>query len=47
MAVPDLPIALSMAAVSSPAGFGVGVCAESVEKRTNAMDEAEIMLRMI
>jgi hypothetical protein len=32
-----------MAAVSRPAGFGAGGCAESVEKRTTV----EIMLRMI
>ena len=42
IAVPDLPIALSMAAVSRPAGFGVGVCAKRVEIRTNV----EIMLRI-
>ena len=45
--VPDLPIALSMAAVSRPDGLAGGVCAASVQKRTNAMDEAEIMVRMI
>jgi hypothetical protein len=36
-------MALSIAAVSRPAGFGVGVCAESVEKSRNV----EIMLRII